>query len=930
VALPGDLLRLPRQTPTAQDPTPLAPFAGFPPRLAEDEIRMVLARRVVAASTCPVKTDEDRAWAATVADPDLPAVGLALSGGGIRSATVSLGLLQGLVALGLLPRVDYLSTVSGGGYIGGFLGSVFIPQTDRDPPDPTSPAPAWQGSPAQALAPNADPLRWLRDNGRYLAPNGGGDVMVALAVLLRNLVSIHVVLGLLVLAILLTGHLLRAALALCSQLLPIGLGLPLRTLFLGDREAIWVISPFSMLALGGLLFAMVPLGWAYWLVPNRLEWTRRGCDALPPLGVAALALVAGTLTSTGGPLTAVALIGAGAYVLAEIATGIGARGGGNPVTYGHNVLSQWLRLAVSLVLLCAAIALVDSLGQSLYGWLHTRSRIENTSLGGAAVGALIAATMYLAPLVKRAVVVMDSLKPRMRAVLGPAALALALMLVLSVGMSTLSYAIAWRGEDLRRLAPSQVLPALTWIAGATLLAGILCVVFGRVLRFLNLSSQAQFYGSRLTRAYLGATNQRRQTSSDKRLSRPLPGDEMRLRCYRPHRFGGPLHLINVTLNETIVGETQVEQRDRQGMNLCFGPAGVSAAVKHHARWADTTDELEEMAAGTPASACDTEDVKGDQLVPLAPTDGFRIFHPRPDGKPIAAYGLRLGQLLAISGAAFTTGIGARTNLAMSLLSGLLNVRLGHWWDTTIDPAWRRQAVDDQTGKQATRLSISGKINHAFRGLLPVQAHLLDEFLARFPGPSSPRWYLSDGGHFDNTALYELLRRRVPFMVMCDNGADPDYQFEDVADLVRKARVDFGAGVRFLADDELDRLLHPAARRHFTELPGLHRPAGDRYAKAYAALAEITWFDDPRPTVLILIKPTLLGDESVDLLTYQRLNPDFPQQPTIDQFFDEAQWESYRALGEYAIRAVFARHPPVAPHQPSWQPADCLPWTSIPP
>ena len=71
-------------------------------------------------------------------DPDVPpiedgaepgalprdTVGLALSGGGIRSATFSLGFLQALAANGLLRHVDFLSTVSGGGYIGSFLGAL--------------------------------------------------------------------------------------------------------------------------------------------------------------------------------------------------------------------------------------------------------------------------------------------------------------------------------------------------------------------------------------------------------------------------------------------------------------------------------------------------------------------------------------------------------------------------------------------------------------------------------------------------------------------------------------------------------------------------------------------------------------------------------------------------------------------------------------
>src|SRR5262245_14232271 len=52
---------------------------------------------------------------------DDPLVGLAFSGGGIRSATFGLGVLQALHALGVLPQIDYISTVSGGGYIGAWL-----------------------------------------------------------------------------------------------------------------------------------------------------------------------------------------------------------------------------------------------------------------------------------------------------------------------------------------------------------------------------------------------------------------------------------------------------------------------------------------------------------------------------------------------------------------------------------------------------------------------------------------------------------------------------------------------------------------------------------------------------------------------------------------------------------------------------------------
>src|SRR2546425_1126639 len=65
------------------------------------------------------------------ADPRTNCVGLALSGGGIRSATFSLGLLQGLNALGVLRAVDYLSTVSGGGYVGGWWSAWLSRKEDR-------------------------------------------------------------------------------------------------------------------------------------------------------------------------------------------------------------------------------------------------------------------------------------------------------------------------------------------------------------------------------------------------------------------------------------------------------------------------------------------------------------------------------------------------------------------------------------------------------------------------------------------------------------------------------------------------------------------------------------------------------------------------------------------------------------------------------
>ena len=56
-------------------------------------------------------------------------------------------------------------------------------------------------------------------------------------------------------------------------------------------------------------------------------------------------------------------------------------------------------------------------------------------------------------------------------------------------------------------------------------------------------------------------------------------------------------------------------------------------------------------------------------------------------------------------------------------------------------------------------------------------------------------------------------------------------------------------------------------------------------------------------VFVYIKPTLLGREPRDVLQYAAANPAFPHQTTLDQFFDESQFESYRRLGEWAIEAI---------------------------
>ena len=126
---------------------------------------------------------------------DSAETGLALSGGGIRSATFGFGVIQALAGLDLLPKIDVLSTVSGGGYTGSLLSRLFTRKEVKDHEDVKRVIlPPHASDDAPQEFPSGWVLRWLRENGRYLAPNGSGDLLLGGAIALRNWLSIHLVL----------------------------------------------------------------------------------------------------------------------------------------------------------------------------------------------------------------------------------------------------------------------------------------------------------------------------------------------------------------------------------------------------------------------------------------------------------------------------------------------------------------------------------------------------------------------------------------------------------------------------------------------------------------------------------------------------------------------------------------------------------------
>jgi hypothetical protein len=237
-------------------------------------------------------------------------------------------------------------------------------------------------------------------------------------------------------------------------------------------------------------------------------------------------------------------------------------------------------------------------------------------------------------------------------------------------------------------------------------------------------------------------------------------------------------------------------------------------------------------------------------------------------EPGTGRGITLGTAITISGAAASPSMGMYSTPALTFLLTLLNARLGSWVGNPGE-AGRRSwfASDPPRGG----------------GLL-----VLDELLGRTT-EAAPHVYLSDGGHFDNLGLVEMVRRRCRFIVVVDAGADPAYGYADLANAVRRIRIDLGVNIEMDAVD----------------IDTAHQGRGN----PHALVGRIVYEDVDRPPAigtLVYLKPALSGDEAVDVRNYAAEHPAFPHQATANQWFSEAQFESYRVLGLHTVLAIVAR------------------------
>ena len=147
--------------------------------------------------------------------------------------------------------------------------------------------------------------------------------------------------------------------------------------------------------------------------------------------------------------------------------------------------------------------------------------------------------------------------------------------------------------------------------------------------------------------------------------------------------------------------------------------------------------------------------------------------------------------------------------------------------------------------------------------------------------------LSDGGHFENLGIYEMVLRRCSPIIAVDGSGDPDFHFDDLGNAIRKVYVDMGITIDFPNGIAISKTPSPGSR---------HAALGIiRYSEVDGAVPD---------GVIIYIKSSLTGNEPEDVLNYAALNPAFPHQSTADQWFNESQFEAYRRLGYHVIEEIF--------------------------
>ena len=712
-------------------------------------------------------------------------VGLSLSGGGIRSASFSLGVIQVLEKYGILKSVDYLSTVSGGGFIGTCLSSVL--NTDIDLQAEKSPFRHQLG------VEESQTMRHLRNSSRYLAPGGFIDKLRLPATLLRGII--------INLFVLLTYLLLVAV--------------PLTEIIFELKH--YLVSFYNniifLTAWGIFLVLTITYPFFFRLFIKKLDWRRR--DAYEKVLTISLLI----------PLTLVIL--AAVSPLVSLAIG-----------YSWDEVQDWLFSKAPIHLKDYWIWLVAITVAIMF--LLTGFASEKVSKWTGKVilyltGLLGPAILFLCYLLM-CVLQIDSpfIDKKFRHLETPAARqTLNLEIASELDNETISPNL-WKVLE-ERGTPEDVIVTvrkmgvwweITHKDNKELFltirkykdrlrihepdfwdgyfdVGYFVVIFNFIFLLyfvdVNVTSSGVFYRDRLSKAYLFKIDENGDIEHR---------DRQKL-SELSQQGTAPYHLINAALNMQGRKEPRLYERD-----------------------ADFFIFSKRFVGSYKTGFCKTEDM-----------EKFDRY-------------LNLGTAMAISGAAMAPNRGYTTVKSLVFILTLLNIRLNYWLpnpSAVNAPTWFKKMLmwapvpPESLWKEAV-------------GRLHARGTYVN---------------LSDGGHIENLGVYELLRRHCKYIIAVDAGTDKNFEFGSLVKLIRFARVDMGLDI----DIELKDL----------------RPDPEGFNKNHWALGKIH-YSESEIGHLFYIKASMTGDENEYIREYRSRNPAFPHQPLTYQFFDETQFEAYRALG----------------------------------
>lgn len=779
--------------------------------------------------------------------------GLALSGGGIRAATFSLGVLQVLAAQGLLKRFHYMSTVSGSGYIGSSLSwfwSTRRIEDERKTSAPGDPAPIHFGAgpedfpfqdnaaPATAIGKQAAAnLAFLRNHGSYLTSGDGvGFTGLVLAVVRTVLLSLTIWVPLLVGCFFLIEVMDKKLISFT----PIPLPDSDDSSRIGEIQTVLANRPlFALsLALAALLLLLFVVGSFLLLLISRRPH-RRTAAFTRRTNIFRVAYF-----GLGGLLA-----GAGAYRLYQEYAG--------SIQLETKIVIVVL-VVVSFALLMLAVAEVFSpanhsyfLRRSFEKW---SSRLIPFAIALAFVGAL--------PLVA------DRVPPTADDPWTFGAIGSVITLLGGAGVTAYGYYLR-----IKNYLPSKSGQLIASIGSLFFVASLIIISFyitntvlklnfnqydDRILLLIltyfvtfivlgwgsvNATGFHRFYRDRLMETFMPSVQaiQRGDALQSNIADNLSVGDLARS---PEEREGRPYHLINA--HAILCNDRDRKIALRGGDNFLISAAFIGSSATG---WATTGDYARQHGPLTLASA-------------------------------MAASGA------AANAHAGYVGTGLTRDRFVSTVMSILNIRLGLWVG---NPRKVRVSQEAAGANAPIRSAFQAWVPTYLRTVLPYGVLGLGHHRnARF-------LELSDGGHFENLGLYELARRKLDLIVVVDAEEDGAINLSALVSSTKRIKEDFGATIRFLDGRGPEVLLGRDSQRY---------PRGVRLAAQPYIVGEIHYADGGRG-VLVYIKSTMIDGLDFTTNGYRAANETFPHQSTLDQFFDPDQFEAYRDLGRRSCSIMTA-------------------------